>query len=307
MKRILSLLLMLVLLPSAVLAEGPAMDKATWLSPYQYYYPQLPETHKAAWEHDVANTLSYPEYVAAEYDARYRALAKMIYMDNPRLFWVDWIDDYGRLQYLVKNPELFNQPMQIENGLTLADLQKNFLEAIPQAVAAIEKKLPKKANATKIVTAIHDWLCENNTYNNEQVSTNKGAKDPVAFGFLASHSAYSAIIPGDEYEPVCEGYALAFKLLCDEFGIESICVSGTLNGVRHMWNLVNLGEGKWYLTDVTNDDRYDGKPYFLLLNSKKAAKNDFIPDPYLGSGVKPENGYAAEEGAQFLFPEIAAK
>ena len=56
---------------------------------------------------------------------------------------------------------------------------------------------------------------------------------------------------------VCEGYAKAFKVLCDQLGVPAVCVSGlsdkSRTGSGHMWNLAQIG-GSWYLVDVTWDD-----------------------------------------------------
>ena len=57
---------------------------------------------------------------------------------------------------------------------------------------------------------------------------------------------------------VCEGYAKAFKYLCDlsEFDGNVVCrtVTGTMGDGGHMWNVVQMGDGKNYLVDVTNCD-----------------------------------------------------
>lgn len=57
---------------------------------------------------------------------------------------------------------------------------------------------------------------------------------------------------------VCEGYAKAFKYLCDmtEFEdstIDCILVDGDMDGEAHMWNIVTI-DGINYLADVTNCD-----------------------------------------------------
>ncbi len=55
-------------------------------------------------------------------------------------------------------------------------------------------------------------------------------------------------------EPVvCEGYAKAFKYLCDQSGIGCLILEGSMGGSAHMWNYVEL-DGNWYLVDITNDD-----------------------------------------------------
>lgn len=62
------------------------------------------------------------------------------------------------------------------------------------------------------------------------------------------YTAYGALVEGDA---VCQGYALAYKLLLDKCGIDSVLV--TSNEMGHAWNLVKL-DGSWYHVDVTWDD-----------------------------------------------------
>ena len=56
---------------------------------------------------------------------------------------------------------------------------------------------------------------------------------------------------------VCEGYAKAFKYLCDissfDKNISCYIATGTIKGGGHMWNVVQIN-GKNYLTDITNCD-----------------------------------------------------
>ena len=56
---------------------------------------------------------------------------------------------------------------------------------------------------------------------------------------------------------VCEGYAKAFMYLCNfsTFKGDISCILATGNcGGGHMWNIVNMDDGKNYLVDVTNID-----------------------------------------------------
>lgn len=62
-------------------------------------------------------------------------------------------------------------------------------------------------------------------------------------------NAYGALI---EHNAVCEGYARAFKYLCDKVNIPCELVIGYTN-MEHMWNIVQL-DGNWYHIDVTWDD-----------------------------------------------------
>ena len=61
--------------------------------------------------------------------------------------------------------------------------------------------------------------------------------------------------------PVCEGYARAFQVLCNELNIPCVLVDGearTYSGDQpedHMWNYVQIDDG-WYAVDVTWNDPY---------------------------------------------------
>lgn len=62
-------------------------------------------------------------------------------------------------------------------------------------------------------------------------------------------NAYGVFIDG---KAVCEGYARAFKYLCDKVSIPCELVIGNTD-IEHMWNIVKI-DGNWYHMDVTWDD-----------------------------------------------------
>lgn len=81
-------------------------------------------------------------------------------------------------------------------------------------------------------------------------------------GDLYPHTSVTAFVGyGDKKEKsaVCEGYAKAFKVLCDKVGIPCVLVSGqgvTSSGAgAHMWNYVQMEDKQWYLVDATWVDR----------------------------------------------------
>ena len=73
---------------------------------------------------------------------------------------------------------------------------------------------------------------------------------------------------------VCEGYAKAFKYLCDltdfDGKVECLLVDGTMKGGTgegaHTWNVVRMDDGRNYLVDLTNcDEGTIGAPDLLFL------------------------------------------
>ena len=76
--------------------------------------------------------------------------------------------------------------------------------------------------------------------------------------FDSGFTAYGALIEGSA---ASEGYALAFKALCDLMEIECTVVIGRYNGLRHCWNLVKYNDS-WYHVDASLND-YLRENYFL--------------------------------------------
>ncbi len=101
-----------------------------------------------------------------------------------------------------------------------------------------------------------------------------------------SFHAYGALMEG---KAVCQGYAYAFKLLCDKAQIPCWIVTGYY-GEPHAWNYVWL-DGNYYQVDVTRDDTYDRastSPYFLA--GQEYAK-DYILEKNAAPGVLAEKSY----------------
>ena len=90
------------------------------------------------------------------------------------------------------------------------------------------------------------------TYNSAAIGTTYG--DPWQLIYVFDNDSNTNV--------VCEGYAKAFKWLCDlsafsDTYLSCYLVTGTMSGGtgagNHMWNIVHIG-GKNYLVDVTNCD-----------------------------------------------------
>lgn len=116
------------------------------------------------------------------------------------------------------------------------------------------------------VKVLHDWLVNNTSYG--------GSSD-------RRYTAGGALVDG---VAVCDGYAMAFDLLCYLSGIDCIRVTGWANG-DHAWNKVKVN-GSWYNIDVTWDDPitnygpvllYD---YFLISDAAIAKDHVQNTSPY---------------------------
>ncbi len=94
-------------------------------------------------------------------------------------------------------------------------------------------------SAFEVAQALHDYLVRTCVYD---------LTAETATGPTVSHSAYGALTKGTA---VCQGYALAYKLLLTRVGVP--CVFVTSTSMNHAWNMVQI-DGGWYHVDSTWDD-----------------------------------------------------
>lgn len=124
-----------------------------------------------------------------------------------------------------------------------------------------------KSDYEKLV-AYRDEICALNTYNDD--AYNALMKDDSVYG-----NPWQLIYVFDgnpRTNVLCEGYAKAFKYLCDlsDFNGDVACyiVEGTEGNDNHMWNVVRMEDGKFYLADVTySDNSQIGKDSVFMVNA----------------------------------------
>lgn len=167
--------------------------------------------------------------------------------DNPLFFWLSSFGIGRASSYININFKLDTTHYTDFNDV------KAKQTAIIEAVNKIQVNGISRHEKLK---SIHDYLANNIVYDNT-------IAEPNIF------DAYGALVNG---VCVCEGYAEAFKLLCDREGIPCLTVVGTGNGGAHKWNVVQMEDGEWYLLDSTWDDQTSNTyySYFLIGNNTKA-------------------------------------
>lgn len=159
-------------------------------------------------------------------------------------------------------------------------LEQKDKQAMLDEVERIVAQGKKKTNSeVELLRYFQETLCERVEYDREAVKSDSD-HDPTAF------HAYGALMEG---EAVCQGYAYAFKLLCDKAEIPCWIVTGFYRE-PHAWNYVWL-DGNYYQVDVTWDDtnnRASTSPYFLA--GKEYAK-DYVLEKNAAPGVLAEQSY----------------
>ena len=127
----------------------------------------------------------------------------------------------------------------------------------------------------------HDWLTTHNFYNRYfQMGYGRDVTGDLPWSPLSALKGTDTKVPNEA--PVCEGYARAMKVLCDAMDIPCILMSGyacstpTSDLEGHMWNYVQMEDGKWFAIDPTWDDPvisgaanklisgYESHKYFLV-------------------------------------------
>lgn len=240
-----------------------------------YYYDQLSDIDKYIYdqidikmplllegESDVIKiniSSKYTIYTTDGYDF-FKAPITYIGYDHTEDFWLDTtitcLKGYQTSNKKITNVYYYFGEYSNSTGTTYAPPY----ETSEMALAEVENVnlkandilagISENATRYKKLQIINDWLVDNNSYNPYVAEENDEQANKVAWMLT------SALLYGngddDTMYPVCEGYAEAFKLMCDSLDIPCvILVSST-----HEWNAVQMEDGKWYYVDTTYNDPY---------------------------------------------------
>ncbi|MDO5423382.1 MAG: Ig-like domain-containing protein [Eubacteriales bacterium] len=243
--------------------KGYTVDSDRWLEvelPSPYVFTTTTEALESGTYYEEAS------YLAA-YNELHKDAQKAIdafRRDQSDAYWIYWIRyDYsftyeasaGSCQIPLKT--LYFQAYAYYDGiLEEASLVDSALAAADAAIR--ERRVDSSRYET--IKAIHDYAAELITYGN--ANQFNAYEHTITGGLLSKYN----------HVGVCECYAKLVKTLCDRFSVPCAVIAGgselnadgTLN-VDHMWNVVQMEDGKWYLLDATWDDQDWGiaGEYFL--------------------------------------------
>lgn len=151
-------------------------------------------------------------------------------------------DDYSEITYYFDYNPNYKLIRAAENRSLYNKLnleEKQVFTALNNVVNQI-----KKDNFTDYEKelAIHDFIVSSFAYGPANT-------DDVP---QRAHSIVGIVGDG---EGICEAYANIFQFMCRLAGIDSQIITGEMNGIGHMWNIVKI-DGDYYHVDVTSDDPY---------------------------------------------------
>ena len=220
--------------------------------------------------------------------------------DYPEVFWIgEWYCGPRNLfmtgrssRYTIYAEQFLFAPEAIgQYASNVSGYVSVFDTSVKEAIQKI-KSVPGAFNSRyQLVKAIHDYLCEWVDYSEQD-----GRLSHSAGGVFAGYK-----------RAVCDGYAKAFKVLCDRLKIPCVCIGGIAKtpygSELHMWNYVRMSDLRWYLVDVTWDDPdradvidYD---YFLAGRGSTDSSGVAVSDERIESGY-----FSPHEVFRFSYPVL---
>lgn len=194
--------------------------------------------------------------------------------DNPEIFWLTGETNFKQL--IISETSGDTTTYTMNTYLVLKDYKENWDMRYSeyQDTAVLESAISKmNAEVSEILGDAGNTVYEKIKYFNDYLVTINEYNTVVSGGGEIPDDAvtesYRAIMGGTGSSgPVCEGYARAFKVLCDEAGIPCILTDGTAGGGAHMWNYASVSD-TWYAVDVTWNDTAGGESYdnYLMVGS----------------------------------------
>ena len=183
-----------------------------------------------------------------------------LYYDNPRdivimpVTTVDFYPKFGTDRIIAYTFGYQNETSTLE---AMGQYLKDAVRDITDSVLG--------ADAQNVLLLLAQRVMEMTKYDEETAAGEYSNQNQSA-------TAYGALINGSA---VSEGYAMAYKALCDQLGIDCTVVFGKYKGAVHAWNIVGL-DGYYYHVDVSNCDLYGLDTAFL--KNDDDMKDDYVWD-----------------------------
>lgn len=213
------------------------------------------------------NALSY---LHANFTINYSKVLRALLEDYPYdLYWFDKTKgysygtgyySYGPSQLNLLGPISFK--MYVSANYSATGTEKTFdtnterPDRVATALTTAQNVVTAHASESLLqkLNSYRQYICDNVAYNHTAADDNSTPYgDPWQLVYAFDGNTGTDI--------VCEGYAKAFKYLCDLSNFtdaECLLASGMMSGGTgaggHMWNVMRMDDGRNYLIDVTNCD-----------------------------------------------------
>lgn len=231
-----------------------------------------------------------------------------IYRDNPELFW--WDNDYNiytsisKIKYDEETKIVdFSDAVYTYSLVVSSNYRKDFDNlyvankelvkshydtVITNSKKVINDAINNSETIYDILNYYRNYICKEVEYDNNFIEYKELVEADTAERIYRDQNPahiYNALDNNSETNIICQGYAKAFKYLCDNTpnltkrGIEVYLASGITNDTydsSHMWNIVHFNNNKNYLADITWTDGkdYTNNTYFMVGGKETKANNN---------------------------------
>lgn len=240
---------------------------------------------------------SMPYYNSIAWKTLYKEIERAIdayYMDYCEDYWVGGFQFYlanncqmtGKFEKIGLGPIDYYSGIRSELGMTDIQMQKAINEVSGR-------------NRYEVVKSAHDYIMNRMTYPEVGIFGSAIVGDKLYY-----HVITGGLLEKYRYTGVCDCYARLFQLICRAKGIPSVlAVGGSERDGKgniidnHIWNYVQMEDGKWYLVDCTWDDNIleqygkEGNPYtyFLAGSNSKGIVKDTVREDHMAVGRLSDN------------------
>ena len=212
----------------------------------RYYYNQLSKDEKTVYKAFYNGVMAHKDIIPVPMkgnvpDDLFQKVFRAITLDNPLIYYLNQsachfaFDSFGNAAIC---PQYFFSE----------DTVKDYNKRIEKAVNGIAAKL-KLAEGSEYdkELKVHDWICENVSYDTKGHDMNDLAR------FISAHNIIGVFA---HHKAQCEGIAKAVKVLLNAVDVKCIVATGNAigNGQNgpHAWNIVKIDD-KAYHMDMTWD------------------------------------------------------
>lgn len=193
--------------------------------------------------------------------------------DHSELFWIEGFDLELGYRAFGSGREMTAVYVDLHPADYYSGIRTEIRNTQAAAARAVKYVKKYKGRYAK-VKAAHDYILKLVDY--AVKNTNDPRYHTITGGLLGKYG----------HKGVCETYAKLFDIVCKANGIPDIIVTGGLGSRsrNHMWNCVQMDDGRWYLVDITNDDQERAVYDYFLAGSDTDTFAGRVKSVYFASG-----------------------
>ena len=227
------------------IGEFTSVDRKEYLC-----YKNLTEAQKTAYDYmyDSAMKMDKALFYVGECTAQDVAVAfHALTYDCPYLIWLP--SSYGVSEQEIGTFVRFSDPDGKYDYNMSPDQRDSGLDSLYNEVNLfITQNLLSDMTDYEIELAVHDWLCNQITYNKEAADSVKTDEEK---NYAYAWTPYGSIVMDSA---VCAGYARSLQMVLNYVGIECSTLRVKSKGEMHMVCIANVDD-KWVYVDPTWNDK----------------------------------------------------